>query len=65
MTDNSINIHNGSEVDEVIESLSRNYVVHYDLIDVWRHGDPTNRRRLFIVGLHRELGSFAYSFKLC
>ena len=32
MTDNSINIHNGSEVDEVIESLSRNYVVHYDLI---------------------------------
>ena len=64
MTSNAINVHGGSEVDEVITSLCDKFVVYYDLLDVWRYGDPTSRKRLFIVGLNKDIGDLAYFFQV-
>ena len=62
MTDNAIWIHNGTEVNQLIETLQTEYKSHYNLIQMWRHGDPTSRRRLIIVGLHSSLGEHANNF---
>ena len=63
MTDNAININNGAEVDKLIAELSGEYYIHYSLTYVWEHGDPTSRRRLFIVGFHKSLGPKAKAFQ--
>ena len=62
ISDNAININGGKEVKQVKAKLSAQYVVKCKLIQVWRHGDPSNRKRLFMVGLHRQLGQAAYEF---
>ena len=62
MTDNAIWIHEGSEVNQLISMLQNEYILHYNLIQLWRHGDPTSRRRMFIVGFHKSLGEHANEF---
>ena len=37
-------------------SLSHEYIVYYNVIQMWKNGDPSSRRRLFIVGMHKSLG---------
>ena len=54
MTDNAIDIHQGKEIDSVINQLSKNYTVHYNILQVWHYGDPSSRRRLFIVGMNKS-----------
>ena len=62
MTDNAIWIHEGSEVNQLISMLQNEYILHYNLIQLWRYGDPTSRRRMFIVGFHKSLGEHANEF---
>ena len=62
MTDNAIWIHKGHEVNQLINKLQSEYILHYNLIQLWRHGDPTSRRRMFIVGFHKSLGEHASQF---
>ena len=59
MTDNAIWINKGSEVNQLMLKLQSEYVLHYNLIQLWRNGDPTSRRRMFIVGMHKSLGEHA------
>ena len=62
MTDNAVNIHCGKEIDKVILGLSKEYIVYYNVIQMWKNGDPSSRRRLFIVGMHKSLGKHAKEF---
>jgi len=63
MTDNAVNVHEGAEIDMLLHEMSDSYVIKYDIVQVWRHGDPTSRRRLFIVGMHKGLGKYASDFE--
>ena len=63
MTDNAVNIHSGREIDKVIVGLSHEYVVYFNVIQMWKNGDPSSRRRLFIVGMHKSLGKHAKEFQ--
>ena len=61
--DNAVNVNEGKEVAEVTVALEVAYVVHARLIQVRKYGDPSNRTRLFMVALHRDLGHAAYDFQ--
>jgi site-specific DNA-cytosine methylase len=63
MSDNAVNINKGSEVNKVIELLTKKYTVYSKIIAVKDHGDPTSRKRLFIVGVHHKLGQLAHTFE--
>ena len=56
ISDHAISVNNGKEVEEVVKGLRQLYYIKVELIPVWIHGDPTARRRLFIVGFRRDLG---------
>ena len=56
ISDNAINVHDGREVMEVVNTLKQQYVVKAAVIPVWHYGDCTSRKRLFIVGFHKDLG---------
>jgi site-specific DNA-cytosine methylase len=45
------------------EQLETMYVLHMKTIRVWQFGDPQNRERLFIVGIHRKHGDKANHWK--
>ena len=62
ISDYATEVNNGDEVVAVKTALEEAYVVYVKLIAVWKHGDPSNRRRLFMVGFHKELGQAAHCF---
>ena len=62
-TDNAININHGEDVKSLLKELQTDYLTHHAIIPVWRYGDPTNRKRLFIVAFHRRLGPQTQSFQ--
>ena len=62
ISDNAPNINGGAEVSQVRKSLSAKYVVYGSVLKVWNYGDPSNRRRLFMVGLLADLGQTAHEF---
>ena len=62
-TNNAIHVNEGKEVKALIEKLMGKYVVHHKIVDTWRHGDPSNRKRLFIIAIHRRIGTIATKFK--
>ena len=63
ISDNALFVNNGAEVKAVRTKLGHHYVIKSKVIRMWQHGDPSNRRRLFMVGFHRELGQAAYDFQ--
>jgi site-specific DNA-cytosine methylase len=63
ISDNIVNVHGGREIKEVIRALKQHYVITTEIIPVWHYGDCTTRRRLFTVGLHRELDSVTHTFQ--
>ena len=63
ISDNAINVHDGREVMEVVNTLKQQYVVKAAVIPVWHYGDCTSRKRLFIVGFHKDLGPTANAFQ--
>jgi len=63
ISDFAMNIDDGAGVKKVVAALESRYVIRQRIIQVWRHGDPSNRKRLFIVGCDKELGQAAYEFR--
>ena len=61
-TNNATSINDGDEVNAVVNALEEAYVVYVRSIQVWRQGDPSNRTRLFIIALHKDLGQAAHEF---
>jgi site-specific DNA-cytosine methylase len=50
ISDYATEVNDGREVREVIKQLSSIYHLYADIINVWQHGDLSNRARLFIIG---------------
>ena len=63
ISDYAEEVHDGREMKKVHTQLSRHYVVKQRKLAVWRYGDPSNRKRIFMVGVLRELGQAAYEFQ--
>ena len=61
-TANAVVINDGTEVKLLMDQLSQMYTIHHKIVQVWRHGDPSNRQRLFIIAIHNSLGSRAKQF---
>ena len=47
----------------LVEDLEELYVIHQKEIRCWEYGDPQNRTRLFIVGVHKKHGDKAKQWK--
>ena len=62
-TDNAININHGEDVKTLLKELQTDYLTHRAIIPMWQYGDPTNRKRLFIVAFHKRLGPQTQSFQ--
>jgi site-specific DNA-cytosine methylase len=62
IADNAVNVNQGSDVQQVIDTLTTDYVIYKNIIPVWTYGDPSHRRRLFIVGFSRRLGRLAHDW---
>ena len=55
MSDGANDTNDGEEVDMVCSALSTKYYVHLcRRMETWRHGDGTNRKRMFIIAFHRD-----------
>ena len=64
MTDNAINVNDGAKVKTVVKTLRAHYCINFEILKVWDYGDPSFRKRLFIVGFHRtKVGEYAKLFK--
>ena len=53
-----------SAVTELITQLEAKYVMYSSIINCWVYGDPCNRERLIIVGIHRKFGALAESYSI-
>jgi len=53
-----------SAVTELINQLEAKYVMYSSIINCWVYGDPCNRERLIIVGIHRKFGALAESYSI-
>lgn len=56
-------INRGDEIKSVIRQLSKIYNVKFTTLSVWDYGDPSHRKRVFIVGFSKELGDVADWFE--
>ena len=60
---NTVAVNNGEDLKLVIKQLREKYVVHHDILKVVDFGDPSNRQRLTIVGIHRRFQKKATEYK--
>ena len=51
-------------VNTLITGLRAKYLVHDEVIECWRYGDVSNRKRLFIIGINKRLSDKAHLFKM-
>jgi site-specific DNA-cytosine methylase len=63
ISDNALNVDGGAAVRLITSKLEGKYVLYQRLMEMWRYGDPSNRKRLFIVGFDSRLGQIAHDFK--
>jgi site-specific DNA-cytosine methylase len=63
ISDNAVNVNEGQAVKLITAALEAKYALYQRLIEMWRFGDPSNRKRLFIVGFDLRLGQVAHDFK--
>ena len=61
--DNILKINDGAAVKELTAALEKDYVIHQKVIAVRDYDDMSNRKRLFIVGIHKTLRKAAYEFE--
>ena len=59
---NALNINGGAAVERVTTLLGQKYVIHMRKIAMWRLGDASNRKRLFIVGFDKKLEQAAHEY---
>jgi len=62
MSDFAFQVNEGHEVQLVQKVMEHEYVLYSKILQVWKFGDPSNRKRLFIVGFKRTLGQAAHEF---
>ena len=48
---------------QLAETLGEKYILHYRVLDCWKYGDVSNRKRLFLIALHKRLGEAAKAFR--
>ena len=53
-----------SAVTELITKLEEKYAVYSGILNIWMYGDPCNRERLIIVGIHRKFGALANTYTI-
>jgi len=63
ISDFALEVKEGAGVKKVTDALEVRYVIYQRVVQVWRYGDPSNRKRLFIVGFDKKLGQAAHEFK--
>jgi site-specific DNA-cytosine methylase len=63
ISDNASNVNDGKDIQKVLAALEGKFVLYQRLIEMWRFGDPSNRKRLFIVGVDKRLGQTAHEFQ--
>ena len=63
MSDNLPKVDGGEALRKVIDALSVYYVIYLRTIEVWRMGDPSNRKRVFVVGFDKKLGQATREFE--
>ena len=63
ISDNAVNVDGGNEVRKVKARLEERCILFCKRLVVWRYGDPSTRKRLFMVGFHYKLGHAAREFK--
>ena len=63
ISDNAPFVNSGAEIKFIREQLKDQYVVKGKTVRVWHFGDPSNRQRLFMIGILRSLGQVAYEFE--
>ena len=63
ISDNALNVDGGAAIRAITSKLEGKYALFQRLIEMWRFGDPSNRKRLFIVGFDLRLGQVAHEFK--
>jgi site-specific DNA-cytosine methylase len=56
-------VNDGAEVKWVLKQLRVHYCIKHKIVEVWRHGDVSSRRRLIIIGFSEQLGSVANMFE--
>lgn len=61
---NLLSSNKGEDFKIVIEQLSLNYNIKYEVLDSKDYGLPQTRRRLYIVGQLKEYGIFEYEFPM-
>ena len=62
--DNVYNIHDGVELSSVKQNpKGSKYILFESILPVWKYGDPAARNWLYIVGISRTLGQYAYEFR--
>jgi hypothetical protein len=54
MVPSALETNDGAEVKLVEDTLGVDYKIYTKTLDCWRHGDPSTRSRLFIIGLRRD-----------
>ena len=52
----------GQDIRQILNSLSDEYRMDASLLNVWEHGDPTRRRRIFIIGMRRDMIDSSITF---
>ena len=50
-----LEINDGFEFKHVVDELSAHYKVYSKVVECWRYGDATARKRLFIIGVRNDL----------
>ena len=51
-------------IKELTAGLETSYIVHTQVFQVWRYGDCSNRKRLFLIGINRRLADKAHLYKI-
>ena len=54
ISDNAQNVDEGKAILMVVSALESKYVIYQRLIEVWKFGDPSNKKLIFIVGIDKN-----------
>ena len=56
MVDNVLTINNGDDLQRVKDELTPHFYIKCKVMECWRAGDPSNRKKLTMVGVNQRLG---------
>ena len=62
ISDYAPQVDEGAAVEKVVKALEGKYVIYKRILQMWRFGDPSNRKRLFLIGFDKRLGQAAHEY---